>query len=552
MSADGGDWAPLAEKPATATGHVGPVTPGVVSTTFRVRAVNANGAGIAEFVTVTTGGTGRPSAPLNLTAVAAGPTIINLDWDAPSSPVGSAFTYEVQVSADGGVSWGSPQPAVQTSYRHTGLPVGATRHYRVRARNTNGPGPWTPVESATTDAGTPGPPRDLTANADGASVIELDWRAPSDAGGAAVTGYRIEWSANGVIWDVLEPNHLATDYRDDYRLSPGTTRHYRVAAVNRHGQGDWSNEAQGHDEPPTGETDGLTARAQGTSRIELDWTAPTAGGPVTGYWIEWSSTGTGGWTRRVRNSRATSYTDTGLSAGTTRHYRVAAINTAGEGPWSRVVQATTEVSVPGAPTSLTVSPNGLRGSTELRLAWRPPANSGGSPITGYRIEWRFPNSSDWKFVVPGPSGTATTYLHTGLAPNTTRFYRVSAINAQGQGDPTNAVRGTTNAARPGQPRNLRARAAGPTSITLGWEAPASDGGERITGYTIRRRGQRRNLDPDPSQHGSAGDDLHGHGPPAGHRLPVPGGGDQPRGNRPVVVRGEHEHVRPGLPAHRST
>ena len=488
VSADSGEWTRLADKPATATGHVGAVTPGVASTTFRVRAVNANGAGIPEFVTVTTGSTGTPSVPLNLTAVAAGPTIINLDWDAPSSPAGSAFTYEVQVSADGGISWGSPQTASQTSFRHTGLPVGTTRHYRVRARNANGFGPWTsPPVSATTDAGTPGPPRDLTANADGASVIELDWRAPSDAGGAAVTGYWIEWSANGVIWDVLERNHRATGYRDE-GLSPGTTRHYRVAAINRHGQGDWSEEAQATTSRPPGRPTGLTARAQGTSRIELDWTAPTGGGPVTGYWIEWSSTGTGGWTRRVRNSTATSYTDTGLSAGTTRHYRVAAINTAGEGPWSRVVQATTEVSVPGAPTSLRVNPNGLKGSTELQLTWRAPANTGGSPITGYRIEWSSTGASPWFIVVPGPTGTATTYLHTGLAPNTTRFYRVSAINAQGQGNPSTAVRGTTNAARPGQPQNLRARAAGPTSITLAWEAPTSDGGERITGYTIRRRG----------------------------------------------------------------
>ncbi|MYC97948.1 MAG: hypothetical protein F4X13_01635 [Gammaproteobacteria bacterium] len=501
VSADGGDWVRLVEKLATATGHVGPVTPGVVSTTFRVRAVNANGAGIPAFVTVTTGGTGTPSAPLNLTAVAAGPTTINLDWDAPSSPVGSAFTYEVQVSADGGVSWGSPQPASQTSFRHTGLPVGAIRHYRVRARNANGLGPWTPVKSATTDAGTPGPPRDLTANADGASVIELDWRSPSDPGGAAVTGYRIEWSANGVIWDVLEPNHRATDYRDDYRLSPGTTRHYRVAAINRHGQGDWSDEAQATTSRPPGRPTGLTARAQGTSRIELDWTAPTGGGPVTGYWIEWSSTGTGGWTRRVRNSRVTSYTDTGLSAGTTRHYRVAAINTASEGPWSRVVQATTEVSVPGAPTSLRVNPNGLKGSTELLLTWGAPANTGGSPITGYRIEWSSTGASPWNFVVPGPTGTATTYLHIGLAPNTTRYYRVRALNAQGQGNPSTAVRGTTNAARPGQPQNLRAQAAGPTSITLAWEAPASDGGERITGYTIRVRGPDGNWNTIPRNTG---------------------------------------------------
>ena len=460
---------------------------------YQVRTLYSdNTLGPPAYANATTVATGIPSAPRNLRATASGPTTIDLDWDPPSSTGESTITYEVQVSPDGGDSWGSPQTTSQTSFRHTGLPVGATRHYRVRARNANGPGPWTPVESATTDAGTPGPPRNLTASADGGSAIELDWRAPSDAGSAPVTGYRIEWSANGVVWDVLEPNHRATNYRDDYRLSPGTTRHYRVAAINRHGQGDWSDEAEATTSRPPGRPTGLVARARGTSRIELDWTAPTGGGPVTGYWIEWSSTGTGGWTRRVRNSRATSYTDTGLTAGTTRHYRVAAFNAAGEGPWSSIVQATTEVTVPGAPTRLmaTTPALGLGGDTRIRLSWTAPASNGGRPITGYRIEWSSTGTWPGTILVPGPTGTATTYVHTGLAPNTTRFYRVRALNSLGQGAPSNVAEGTTRAAPPGPPRNLDvdARGTGPNSIVLTWDAPEIDGGAPITGYTIQRIG----------------------------------------------------------------
>ena len=482
-------WTLLTPTPTNVTVYQRVGLPAGVTRYYRVRAVYVNlvSYGPWAYAQATTATTRTPAAPQNLRATAAGSTVINLDWDAPASNGGSAITgYQIHVLASDG-SWSLLGTTVAgvTEYSDGTAAVGVTRRYRVRAVNASGAGEPAFV-NATADAGTPGPPRDLTASADGASVIELDWRAPSDAGSAAVTGYRIEWSANGVIWNVLERNHRATDYRDE-DLSPGTTRHYRVAAVNRHGQGEWSDEVQATTSRPPGRPTGLTAQAQGTSRIELEWTAPTDGGPVTGYWIEWSSTGTGGWTRRVRNSRATSYTDTGLSAGTTRHYRVAAINAAGEGPWSRVVQATTEVTVPDAPRSFSVNPNGLRGSTELRLTWRPPSNTGGSPITGYRIEWSSTGAWPGTFLLPGPTGTTTTYVDTGLAPNTTRYYRVRALNVQGQGNPSTAVRGTTNAARPGQPRNLRARAAGPTSITLAWEAPASDGGARITGYTIRRK-----------------------------------------------------------------
>jgi len=483
----------VANTGSTAPTYLHPTPPRNTIVWYRVAAINASGTGLPSLQSNqvnTTGSTGpgTPVAPRNLSATAAGPTVINLDWDAPASPGGSAITgYQVHVFASDG-SWsllGTTLASV-TEYSDATAAVGVTRRYRVRAVNALGEGDPAFVD-ATTAAGTPGPPRDLTANADGASAIELDWRAPSDAGSAPVTGYWIESSANGVIWDVLERNHPRTDYRD-VGLSPGTTRHYRVAAINRHGQGDWSDEVEATTSRPPGRPTGVTARAQGTSRIELEWTAPTDGGPVTGYWIEWSSTGTGGWTRRVRNSTATSYPDTGLSAGTTRHYRVAAINTAGEGPWSRVVQATTEVSVPGAPTGLRAAPDGLRGSTQILLSWTAPASNGGSPITGYRIERAATRGGVWIIHEASTGSAATTYLHPDLAPNTTRFYRVRALNAQGHGDPSNVAEGTTNAARPGQPRNLRAQAAGPTSITLTWEAPVSDGGERITGYTIRARG----------------------------------------------------------------
>ena len=192
-----------------------------------------------------------------------------------------------------------------------------------------------------------------------------------------------------------------------------------------------------------------------------------------------------------------------------------------------------------------MNPNSLKGSTELRLSWTAPASNGGSPITGYRIERAATRSaasgsSTWPAPAAPPPPTQTPVS----APNTTRFYRVRALNAQGHGDPSNVAEGTTNAARPGQPQNLRARGgtdqhhprlgravqrpagSGSPATPSGRAAPATEPGSRSL------------------QHGFDGDHLHGHGTPAGQLLPVPGGGDQPRGTRPVVVRGEHEHLRP--------
>ena len=341
----------------------------------------------------------------------------------------------------------------------------------------------------------PGAPGNLAATAAGSTAIELEWDAPASDGGADIRGYRIEASADGgATWSDLEANtgSAATTYTHA-GLAPGTTRHYRVRAINTNGTSDPSNIASATtDEILPSAPRRLAARARGTSAIDLSWTAPASagGGAISGYRIEVSRTGSGAWTALEADtgSRTTAYTHTGLSHGSTRHYRIAAINEAGVGPWSNVASATTDATVPGVPTGLRVAPGGAGGTDRLLLRWTPPVSDGGSAVTGYRIETSLNGASGWVILVASTGSTATTHAHTGLAPGTTRYYRVAAINDRGRGVYSNVARGATNAARPGQPRSPRARADGPTSITLTWEAPASDGGAPVTGYRIRARG----------------------------------------------------------------
>ncbi len=89
---------------------------------------------------------------------------------------------------------------------------------------------------------------------------------------------------------------------------------------------------------------GLTAIADGPTRIDLSWIAPTetGGNPVTAYRIESSVNGSEPWTEVETTSNAdASYSDTALTAGTTRYYRVLAITSAGTGPPSNAGSATT-------------------------------------------------------------------------------------------------------------------------------------------------------------------------------------------------------------------
>ena len=504
MSADSGStWTSLGSTPATVTAFLHRGLAAGITYHYRVTAVNRNGAGPWTFPeSATTPRAGTPSAPRNLTAMAGGPSIVDLAWAAPSLNGGSAIThYEIHVPASGG-GWRllATTLSVVRAFRDATAPAGTAHRYRVRAVNANGPG--APAFVDVVPAQPPGPPRALEATAAGPTVIELDWTAPSTAGAVLTTSYRIEVSSTDTRgWEVVEADTQspATSYIHTL-LSPGTTYYYRVAAINSAGRGSWSDIATATTELRAPDAPGrLTAQARGISAIELAWRAPSSSGTarVTGYRIQWSSTGTGGWRSLVANtgSTTTRHTDDGRPPGTTRYYRVAAISAAGTSAWSNIAHATTDdLTVPGAPTGLRVTSNALGGSNELLLTWTAPASNGGSPITGYRIERRS-RTSDWKIHVSSTgSGACTTCTYTdrGLSPNTTWFYRVRALNAQGQGGASNVDDATTLAAPPGPPQNVRARGTGPDSILLAWDAPEDVGGARVTGYAIQRIGPNDN------------------------------------------------------------
>ena len=348
--------------------------------------------------------------------------------------------------------------------------------------------------------GLPAAPRNLRAVADGPNAIELTWVEPTSDGGRDITGYMIEWSEDGRDpWSTLvrSTRDTVAVYRDE-DVSAGETRHYRVSAVNFNGTGPASNIAMATTEHVLpGAPRRLEARARGDSAIDLRWSAPASRGstPITGYRIEVSRTRTGSWSPLVANtgSTATAYTHAPLQPNTTRYYRIAAINRAGNtGPWSDVAHATTEATVPGAPTGLRAVPGGVRGADQIVLTWSAPADDGGSPITGYRIERSSSRNSGWIIHVASTGTAGTTYTDDDLSPATTWFYRVSAINSRGAGRASNVAEGTTNAAPPGPPQNVRARSTGPNTILLAWDRPETDGGERITGYAIQRIGPNDN------------------------------------------------------------
>ena len=100
-----------------------------------------------------------------------------------------------------------------------------------------------PVQVGT--ATTPGSPTGLVATAASSSQINLSWSAPSDNGGASITGYEIERSTDGgSTWSTLVTNtsSASTTYSDT-GLQASASYEYRVSAINSAGTGSPSNTA---------------------------------------------------------------------------------------------------------------------------------------------------------------------------------------------------------------------------------------------------------------------------------------------------------------------
>ena len=190
-----------------------------------------------------------------------------------------------------------------------------------------------------------------------AEEVELDWRSPSDNGGASIDEYRVEEYRNG-RWRTEEDEITRTRYdvedRDPYTryslrvrahnrvgwsdASAATAYAYRVAAYNYGALGDWSStRSVTTAATPTvpGQVTELAVAPGMARRLALSWAEPSdTGGGVTGYQVERTPDETPrAWATVVvdTGSAALSWGDNAVAADTVVHYRVSACNSAGVG-----------------------------------------------------------------------------------------------------------------------------------------------------------------------------------------------------------------------------
>jgi cellulose 1,4-beta-cellobiosidase len=176
----------------------------------------------------------------------------------------------------------------------------------------------------------------------------------------------------------------------------------------------------------------------------------------------------------------TSYTDTGLTGGTTYYYVVSAaysagLNGGGESADSIEASATPQgLAPPATPAVLTATP----GNGQVALSW-----SASSGATSYNVKRATVSGGPYTTIA---NPTSTSYTNSGLANGTTYYYVVSAVNSAGESGNSSEVNATPQLPpQPAAPTNVVASSGPPKGgVTLRWTQSTTPG---VTQNNIYRR-----------------------------------------------------------------
>ena len=437
---------------------------------------------------------GPPSATGSVTATP-GDSRITVSWGAPSYNGGASITdYVVQWSTDGS-AWNTFEDGVSTatSATVTGLTNYVTYSVRVAAVNSVGTGAYGSTASAMpVPTGVPTSPRNLSAVA-GRQMATLYWAAPLSAGAAAVTDYVIEYqtSANPA-WTVAPDAVSASVSATVTGLAPNVGHTFRVRAVNSAGSSSPSNT---YLVTPTVSTAPTAPRAvsatAGLLRASVAWTIPldNGGGAITGYVVDYSTDGTV-WSSPNRVDAAVrSLVITGLTGGTLHTVRVRALNEFGTSLPGTATVTPLSPTVPSAPRMGYAN----AGYNTLSVYWSPSVSDGGSPVTGYAVEYSVDSGANWVRTAVLPATARSTVL-SGLTGGVAHLVRVVSVNAIGVSTPSATVSQVPlRVQAPSAPRFLSVSTSG-TSATLFWSVPLTTNGAAITGYEVWRSTDSVNFD----------------------------------------------------------
>jgi len=423
-----------------------------------------------------------PSVPTGVAArpepVAAGGAL-RVSWNVVTAADLAGYNVYRAPSADGPFTKVATLGKV-TSWVDTGLQNGTRYYYKVAAFDTSGN--TSDRSAVVSSAPFTAPSGVVAANhpSDEGTGIDISWNANPES---CVVGYKVfrATSADGYYVEIADVIG-ATTYSDQSVAKLGT-EYYKVVAHDA--AGNYSAQsayawAKALDElaPPVPTINSVVNGATvGGGSLTVSWTGNTSA-DMAGYNVYRSESG-GAFTLVARLGNVTSLTDSGLTNGVAYTYAIAARDTSNnESTWSSTVSG-----MPfSAPGGLVVSDHPSDNGSALDVAWNASTEA---CVTGYNV---YRSTTSWgSFTLIATLGNVTHFTDVGLSLGATRYYRVAAVDGDGN---TSAQTDSASATAvenvpPAVPTSLTARKAPYTSgqVGLAWTA---DSEPDLGGYKVFR------------------------------------------------------------------
>uniref|UniRef100_A0AC34GPF1 Twitchin n=1 Tax=Panagrolaimus sp. ES5 TaxID=591445 RepID=A0AC34GPF1_9BILA len=370
--------------------------------------------------------------------------------------------------------------------------------YKFRVKAFNDIGVSDPLTGETILAknpyNTPGKPRNMEAADISKDSLTLQWKPPEDDGGAPIESYIVErreksekdWNTVGTVPAEGDGVHKLVDDK----VVEDKEYYYRVKAVNKAGPGDPCDHGRAFKikakpEPPAFTAGGikdLRLKVGETIKYEVPFTGeptPTVTWTVNGKPLK------GGRVKMTTERKKTILKIENAERGDSGQYSINLKNPSGGADSTAKVTVVSKPRPPKGP--LEINDICADGAT---IAWQPPEDDGGEPITDYIVEAQDIDEKG-KFVPVGKVDGNTTQLKVkGLKNKGNYKFRVKAVNKEGESDPLAndqyvVIKDPWD--EPGKPGRPVVTDVDANQISLEWDPPMKDGGAPIEEYLIEMR-----------------------------------------------------------------
>ncbi|NXP85400.1 PTPRD phosphatase, partial [Passerina amoena] len=469
---------------------------------FRVVAVNNIGRGPpSEPVSTRTSEQAPSSAPRNVQARMLSSTTILVQWEEPEEPNGQIQGYRVYYTMD-------PTQHVNSWMKHNvadshittigNLVPQKTYSVKVLAFTSVGDGPLSSDIQVITQTGVPGQPLNFKAEPESETSILLSWTPPrSDT----ISSYELVYKDG----EHGEEQRVSTEPTTSYRLQglrPNSLYLFRLAARSPQGLGASTAEisARTMQSKPSAPPQDISCTSPSSTSILVSWKPPPVekqNGIITAYSIKYI--GIDGEDVKPHeilgiSSDSTQYLLEQLEKWTEYRISVTAHTDVGPGPESLAVLIRTDEDVPsGPPRKVEVE---AVNSTAVKVSWRSPVpNKQHGQIRGYQVHYvRMENGepkgqpmlkdimladAQWEY----DDTTEHEMIISGLQPETTYSFTVTAYTTKGDGARSKPKLVSTTGAVPGKPRLVISHTQMNTAL-IQWHPPVETFGP-LQGYRLK-------------------------------------------------------------------